>query len=84
MFHSYKIRWINKEYNSPTVIITENGWPDNNGLEDNTRIKYLHDHLNAILDGILDYGFNIKGHIGKCAETVLFFNVSVVKSFKLF
>lgn len=45
-------------------MITENGWPDNNGLEDNTRISYLHDHLNAVLDAILNYGCSVKGYTG--------------------
>lgn len=66
--NNYKIflnRWIKKEYNNPSVIITENGWSDKGELKDNGRIKYLYDHLQAILKAIMEDKCNVKGYIGK-------------------
>lgn len=46
------------------MIITENGWSDRGELEDNGRVKYLHDHLKQVLD-VLDEGCHVKGYAGK-------------------
>lgn len=55
--------WITEEYDRPEIIITENGWADEDGLvvEDLDRIEYLRLHFNAILEAI-DAGVNIVGH----------------------
>lgn len=45
--------WINKEYNNPEVIVTENGVSDNNGVKDNDRINYFNSYLSAILDAMV-------------------------------
>lgn len=58
------IRWIKEEYNNPEVFITENGWSDNGGLDDDGRIEYLHDHLEEILDVVLNDESNLKGYTG--------------------
>lgn len=50
----YKLlMWINKEYNNPPVIITENGVSDNNGVNDMGRVNYLNSYLSAILDAMV-------------------------------
>lgn len=58
------IRWITDQYNDPEVIITENGWSDKGELIDDGRIEYLHDHLEQILDVILNGESNLKGYTG--------------------
>lgn len=54
--------WINKEYNNPPVIVTENGVSDNNGVKDTDRINYLNSYLSAILDAMVNlfYTFEIR------------------------
>ncbi|KAF7284525.1 hypothetical protein GWI33_022111 [Rhynchophorus ferrugineus] len=42
--------------------IRKNGWPDTGGLDDDTRITYLNDSLNGILNSILIDGINVKGY----------------------
>lgn len=60
--------WINKEYNNPPVIITENGVSDNNGVNDRNRVNYFNSYLSAVLDAIVSkfifqifYNIQIKG-----------------------
>lgn len=57
-------RWIKEEYNDPEVFITENGWSDRGEMEDDERISYLHDHLEQVLDVVLDNECNLKGYTG--------------------
>jgi beta-glucosidase/6-phospho-beta-glucosidase/beta-galactosidase len=35
------LNWIAKEYNNPTVLITENGFSDRGELNDRDRVDYL-------------------------------------------
>lgn len=35
------LRWIKDEYDSPEIIVTENGFSDYGGVEDTGRINYL-------------------------------------------
>lgn len=50
----YKLlMWINKEYNNPPVIVTENGVSDNNGVEDRDRVNYFNSYLSAVLDALV-------------------------------
>lgn len=59
----YKLlMWINKEYDNPPVIITENGVSDNSGLDDRDRVNYFNSYLSAVLDAMED-GCKIKGYI---------------------
>lgn len=58
------LRWIKSQYNNPEVMIIENGWSDNGELNDDGRIKYLHDHLEQILDAVLNDGCNLQGYSG--------------------
>lgn len=60
------LRWIKKQYNNPEVMIIENGWSDKGELNDDGRIKYLHDHLQQILDVVLNDECNLKGFSGNC------------------
>lgn len=55
-------RWIKDEYDDPEVFITENGWSDKGELEDTGRTKYLHDHLESILNVVLSNETNLKGY----------------------
>lgn len=47
------------------MLITENGWADRGGLDDNDRVEYLHDHLEQVLDVVLNEESNLKGYAGK-------------------
>lgn len=59
----YKLlMWINKSYNNPPVIITENGVSDRGGLNDNARVEYYNTYLDAVLNAIED-GCRIEGYI---------------------
>lgn len=50
----YKLlMWINKEYNNPPVIVTENGVSDKGGLNDRGRINYLNSYLDAIMNAMV-------------------------------
>lgn len=50
----YKLlMWINKEYNNPPVIVTENGVSDKGGLDDRDRINYFNSYLEKVLDAIV-------------------------------
>lgn len=57
-------RWIKEEYNNPEILITENGWSDEGEMNDVGRIEYLRDHLNQILDVVLNDNCNLIGYIG--------------------
>lgn len=56
------LMWINKEYNNPLVIITENGVSDKGGLDDWARVEYINSYLTATLDAIED-GCNVGGYV---------------------
>ncbi|XP_037297612.1 lactase-phlorizin hydrolase [Manduca sexta] len=45
---------IRKDYNNPTVYITENGFSTFGGLEDDDRVSYLRQYLDAMLDAMND------------------------------
>lgn len=54
--------WFKKQYNNPTVIITENGWSDDGELEDDGRIDYLRSHLEAVSKAINEDGCDVIGY----------------------
>jgi lactase-phlorizin hydrolase len=59
----YKLlKWIKKEYDNPPVYVTENGVSDKGGLNDDKRIEYFNQYLEAVLDAIED-GCDIRGYI---------------------
>lgn len=52
----YKLlMWINKEYNNPPVIITENGVSDSNCLKDTGRVNYFNSYLSKVLDAMVSW-----------------------------
>lgn len=54
--------WINKSYNNPNVIVTENGVSDRGGINDDARVHYFNGYLDAVLDAMED-GCRIEGYI---------------------
>uniref|UniRef100_A0A182NJ66 Cytosolic beta-glucosidase n=1 Tax=Anopheles dirus TaxID=7168 RepID=A0A182NJ66_9DIPT len=56
------LNWIRREYNNPTVYITENGVSDVGGTNDVKRIDYFNSYLEAVLDALED-GCNIQMYI---------------------
>ncbi|XP_055371475.1 myrosinase 1-like [Condylostylus longicornis] len=53
--------FIKDQYSNVEVMITENGFSDDGQLNDDDRIQYIKDHLNAILDAI-DQGCNVTAY----------------------
>ncbi|KAL4712799.1 hypothetical protein ACJJTC_011869 [Scirpophaga incertulas] len=53
--------FIKEQYNNPTVMITENGFSTSTGLQDDARINYYREYLDAMLDAI-DEGCNVSGY----------------------
>ncbi|XP_068893491.1 myrosinase 1-like [Tenebrio molitor] len=53
------VNWISKTYDNPEIFITENGYPDAGGLEDDRRINYHKEYLSNLLEAILDDGVNV-------------------------
>ncbi|KAL5288948.1 LCT.2 family protein [Megaselia abdita] len=55
--------FIKNEYKNIEVLITENGWCDKSGesKNDNDRVKYMNDHLDAILNATAK-GCNVVGY----------------------
>ncbi|KAJ9579873.1 hypothetical protein L9F63_004475, partial [Diploptera punctata] len=56
------LNWISKEYNNPTVIVTENGFSDHGELNDTARIKYYISYLKEMLKAIHEDGCNVIGY----------------------
>lgn len=56
------LKWIKKEYNNPPVLITETGWSDAGGLEDDDRVDYFDVHLKAVAKAINFDGCNVIGY----------------------
>ncbi|RZC42366.1 lactase-phlorizin hydrolase-like, partial [Asbolus verrucosus] len=55
------LQWIKKTYRNPEVLITECGYPDRTGtVDDQPRISFLRDYLNATLQAIHEDGVNVK------------------------
>ncbi|XP_068894408.1 myrosinase 1-like [Tenebrio molitor] len=53
------VNWISKTYDNPEIFITENGFSDTGGLEDDGRINYYKEYLSSLLEAILDDGVNV-------------------------
>lgn len=47
---------------NPEVIVTENGWSDNGPLNDIDRVTYLRDHVQAVLDAIVEDQCRVTGY----------------------
>lgn len=52
--------WIKDKYNNPAVLISENGFSDAGGENDDSRISYLRAHLTSVARAI-DKGCNVTG-----------------------
>ncbi|KAK6192748.1 hypothetical protein SNE40_004170 [Patella caerulea] len=58
------LNWIKREYNDPTVYITENGAQDKTGtLVDTERINYMKHYINEALKAIKLDNCNLKGYL---------------------
>lgn len=57
-------RWIRNEYGDREIIVTENGWPDDdsNKLDDPDRVRYTHRYLSELLKAIHVDKINITGY----------------------
>lgn len=57
----YKLSlYVNKNYDYPEIIITEQGWSTDTGLSDKSRITNIREYFRAMLLAIED-GTNMKG-----------------------
>ncbi|XP_077992294.1 cytosolic beta-glucosidase-like [Glandiceps talaboti] len=58
------LEWIKKQYNSPEIIITENGYSSSNtyDLNDLDRVAYLMSYMNEVLKAIDLDQVNVKGY----------------------
>ncbi|CAH1953403.1 unnamed protein product [Acanthoscelides obtectus] len=56
------LKYLKDTYDNPEIIITENGISDGGELDDDLRISYMQQHLNAILEAIWEYGVNVSGY----------------------
>lgn len=52
------LNWVRETCNNPRILITENGYGDLGGLDDEDRVQYYKDYLGAMLDAIED-GCNV-------------------------
>ncbi|XP_041970682.1 myrosinase 1-like [Aricia agestis] len=52
---------IKESYNNPPIYITENGYTTQGGLDDDDRVEYINDFLNAVLDA-REGGCDVRGY----------------------
>ncbi|XP_023311496.1 myrosinase 1 isoform X2 [Anoplophora glabripennis] len=56
------LNWLKETYNNPTIIITENGMPDNSSvIDDVTRVRFFRDYLSNVRSAMED-GVNVIGY----------------------
>ncbi|XP_076259863.1 myrosinase 1-like isoform X1 [Rhynchophorus ferrugineus] len=58
----YLLNHLKNNYDPSEFIITENGWSDLGGLDDQGRISYWKGYLSNILDAIVDDQINVTGY----------------------
>ncbi|XP_026804147.1 myrosinase 1-like [Rhopalosiphum maidis] len=57
------LNWIDKTYNHPEIFISENGYPEPEGLNFSLKkLKYHHDHLNHTLIAMNNYNVKVIGY----------------------
>lgn len=56
------LNWIKDQYNNPEIIITENGYPDDGGIDDTERKIYYEQYLAAVLEARLEDNVNVTGY----------------------
>ncbi|KAG6451635.1 hypothetical protein O3G_MSEX007281 [Manduca sexta] len=57
-----QLLWVRKQYGDIKIIITENGYSSETGLNDTERINYYRDYLKQVLLAIKEDGLNITGY----------------------
>ncbi|XP_071441900.1 myrosinase 1 isoform X2 [Hetaerina americana] len=57
------LKWIKEAYDSPLVIVTENGVADNRGINDLQRADYHKRYINEMLKAIRLDGCNVRGYM---------------------
>ncbi|RZC33947.1 Glyco hydro 1 domain containing protein [Asbolus verrucosus] len=53
------VNWVSSTYKNPEIFITENGFSDKGGLEDDGRVNYYREYLSNLLEAILYDGVNV-------------------------
>ncbi|XP_018570324.1 myrosinase 1-like [Anoplophora glabripennis] len=53
------LKWIKDEYNSPEILVTENGIAIDEQYNDVTRIRYLKEHLSSVRDAMMFDDVNV-------------------------
>lgn len=56
------LNWIKTEYNSPEIMITENGFSDGGGKNDTDRKNYYQQYLTAVLEALLEDNVNVTAY----------------------
>ncbi|CAG9765661.1 unnamed protein product [Ceutorhynchus assimilis] len=56
------VNYVNKKYSPGEIFITENGWADTGGIDDQDRVRYFKGYLSNLLDAILEDGINVGGY----------------------
>ncbi|XP_041985164.1 myrosinase 1-like [Aricia agestis] len=52
---------VKELYDNPTVYVTENGWPNNGGFDDEDRVHFLASYLNSIMEAV-NRGCDVRGY----------------------
>ncbi|XP_055914788.1 myrosinase 1-like [Eupeodes corollae] len=55
------LKYIRDEYNNVEVMITENGWSDDGELEDDNRVRYFKNHIQAVMNAVNE-GCNVTSY----------------------
>nr|XP_023022477.1 myrosinase 1-like isoform X2 [Leptinotarsa decemlineata] len=58
----YLLRFVKEYYNDPDILITENGFPDDGGLNDDGRISYIQEYLSHIRDAMIEDKVKVLGY----------------------
>ncbi|XP_023022476.2 myrosinase 1 isoform X1 [Leptinotarsa decemlineata] len=58
----YLLRFVKEHYNDPDILITENGFPDDGGLNDDGRISYIREYLSHIRDAMIEDKVKVLGY----------------------
>ncbi|CAD6244337.1 GSCOCG00013351001-RA-CDS [Cotesia congregata] len=77
------IQKINKDFEVPMIMITENGYWDRGQLADIGRAKYHHEHLSE-LPGLIAQGINIRGYFAWSLIDNFEWSVGYTQKFGLF
>nr|XP_023020545.1 myrosinase 1-like [Leptinotarsa decemlineata] len=58
----YLLRFVKEHYNDPNIIITENGYPNGGGLNDERRISCVREYLSHIRDAMIEDKVKVFGY----------------------